>query len=95
MNQVLRFPELCTDFYVAKCNLGKVNLVSMRPVVFPTNMHPGWPGLPCHVLTNQPYLPSAIALLSQQFFYIVLLANLLPCPSHPCWKSDPGRHCVR
>ena len=36
--------------YVAKCNLGKVNLESMRPAVFLTNMHAGWPqvfALPC------------------------------------------------
>ena len=30
-------------FNVAKCNLGKVNLESMRPAVFLTNMHAGWP----------------------------------------------------
>ena len=37
-------------FNVAKCNLGKVNLESMRPAVFPTNTHAGWPqgfALPC------------------------------------------------
>ena len=28
--------------YVAKCNLGKVNLKSMRPAVFPTNLHVGY-----------------------------------------------------
>ena len=53
------------NFYEPKCNLGKVNLESMRPAVFLTNMHAGWPqGLPCHVLMNQAYSPSALALLS-------------------------------
>ena len=23
--------------------------------------------------------------------FIASLANLLPCPSHPCWKADPGK----
>ena len=35
---------------MAKCNLGKVNLESMRPAVFLKNMHAGWPqgfALPC------------------------------------------------
>ena len=35
---------------VAKCNLGKVNLKSMHPAVFPRNMHAGWLkgfALPC------------------------------------------------
>ena len=27
---------------MAKCNLGKVNLESMCPEVFPTNLHVGW-----------------------------------------------------
>ena len=30
-------------FDVAKCNLGEVNLESMCPAVFPTNLHVGWP----------------------------------------------------
>ena len=36
--------------YMAKCNLGKFNVKSMRPVVFPTNLHVEWPqgfALPC------------------------------------------------
>ena len=28
---------------VVKCNLGKVNLESMRPAVLSTNIHAGWP----------------------------------------------------
>jgi len=75
---------------VAKCNLGKVNLKSMYPVVFLTKlicMQGGRRGLPCHVLTNQPYSPCALALRSQQCFYSVSLANLPLCPSLPCWKS--------
>ena len=28
--------------HMAKCILGKVNLKSMCPVVFSTNMHAGW-----------------------------------------------------
>ena len=35
---------------MAKCNLGKVNLESMRPAAFLKNMHAGWPqgfALPC------------------------------------------------
>ena len=38
------------NFDVTKCNLAKVNLQSMRPVVFLTNMRAGWPqgfALPC------------------------------------------------
>ena len=37
-------------FDVAKCNLGKVNLDSIGPAVFPTNVHAGWLqgfALPC------------------------------------------------
>ena len=33
---------LAMSLNVAKCNFGKVNLESMRPVVFLTNMHAGW-----------------------------------------------------
>ena len=49
---------------MAKCNLGKVNLESMHPTVFPTNLHAGVACrvLALHVLINQPYSQSAFAL---------------------------------
>jgi len=79
--------------HVAKSNLGKVNLKSMRPAVFLTNMCAGvclamcWRiSLICHLL---------LCCYHSCLFYIVSLANLLPCPSHPCWKSEPGKYCVR
>ena len=34
---------IISNLNVAKCNLGKVNLESMHPVLFLTNMHAGWP----------------------------------------------------
>ena len=57
---------------VAKCNLGKINLESMRPAVFPTNLHVGWPqGFP---------LPCAdeSALFAIRFCFDII-AVFLPC----------------
>ena len=83
-------------FNVAKCNLGKVNLESMRPAVFSTNMHAGWPqgfALPC---ADKSAICHLLLLCHHNgLFYIASLANLLPCPSHPCWKSEPSKYCVR
>ena len=64
------------DFNVAKCHLGEVNLESLRPAVFPTNLQAWWPqefALKC-------------ADESALFTISSLLENLLPRPSHTCWK---------
>lgn len=39
-NKIANVTYRCiSDYHVDKCNLGKVSLKSMRPAVFPTNMH--------------------------------------------------------
>ena len=69
---------------VAKCNLGEVNLESMRPAVFPTYLRAVWPrGLPWVFLSNQSYSPSTFCFAILADFSVDSLANLPPCPSHP------------
>ena len=61
-------------------------------------MRGGCRGLPYHVLMNQPYSPS----YSPCFYFVTVEnfsfgspANLLSCPSHHHWKSEPCKYCVR
>lgn len=78
---------------MANCNLGKVNLESMHPA----NMHARWQqglALPCAD-------ESAIFTICLCFAFVVVCSalfhkeNLLSCPSHPCWKSEPSMYCIR
>ena len=67
---------------VAKCNLGKVNLKSMHPAVFPRNMHAEWLkgfALPFADKSALFSICSCFAIIAV-FFYIVLIANLLLFP---------------
>ena len=71
-NLILTYKITLTQMlYVAKCNLGKVNLESMHPAVFLTNMHAGWPqgfALPCAD-------ESAVFAICSCFAIIVVLLN--------------------
>ena len=82
---------------MAKCNLGKVNLESMRPAVFLKNMPAGWPqgfALPC-------VDESAVLAICYSFAIIVVLLQCFarkisyPAPSLPCWESVLGKYGVR
>ena len=77
---------LCASIIrVAKCNLGKVNLQSMRPAVFLTNLHAGWPhgfASPC---------ADGSALIAICFcFAIIVDCFASKFPSRPFQKSNSG-----
>ena len=84
------------NYNMAKCNLGKVDLESTRPVVFLTNMHAGWPqgfASPCADESDVFGICSSFASIA--VFLQCFASNLLPCPSLPCWKSVTGKYGVR
>ena len=69
------------EYHVAKCNLGKVNLRSVRPGVFPTIMHAGWPqgfALPCADESALFAICYCFAIIA---VFLHCLANLLPWPT--------------
>mgnify|MGYP007058662600 CR=1 FL=1 len=79
---------------MAKCNLGKINLRSMVPAVFPLNtvcLQVGCRALPCHVLMNQPY--NAI----YPCFAIIVVCSTLFCKQsyYPALPTLVGSHCIR
>jgi len=81
--------------HMAKCNLGQVTSSQCVQQSFQQIcIRGGHRGLPCHMLTDQPHLAPPFALSSLQVFSIASLANSLPYPFHPCWKSGQGKYCV-
>ena len=69
------------EYHAAKCNLGKVNLNSVHPGVFPTNMHAGWPqgfALSCADKSALFAICYCFAIIA---VFLHCLANLLPCPT--------------